>query len=77
MSEALKVCCEHLANSQHIIEEKNKEIARLTAEVERHRMTEEESEILALVKEAADAYGDSNVSIAVQAILERTAPKET
>ena len=38
--------CRMLAESQSIIEAKNAEIARLTAEVERHRMTEEEREAM-------------------------------
>jgi len=37
-----------LAESQHIIGEKDKEIARLTAELKRHRMTTAERQVLFL-----------------------------
>jgi hypothetical protein len=48
-NDPLSACCRHLAHSQHIIEGKNAEIARL-------RLTDEEREA---IKEGADAlYGD-------------------
>jgi len=64
----LTKACRLLAESQQIIGEKDKEIARLTAEVKRHRMTTAERQVLVLATHGT--YG------CLRDYLARTATRE-